>query len=186
MFLFLYSVTTGTLSCCCLLWSLVWLIILVAFAWPLSVAMAALYGFVSPMISLIGLDDISESMLQAVHVGRECAKNVRTGRSMVWRRNLRIAPIPSIYKCPCFSCFHHYHWFLHLHCNIYIKKGLYFSLKEFSCYFTWLSQFGFQCTHKLRVKQGGPSCFMASPFWDFLQQFFRCLVNSWNFWNSFV
>ncbi|KAG8126230.1 hypothetical protein E2320_021421, partial [Naja naja] len=75
------SVTTGTLSCCCLLWSLVWLIILVAFAWPLSVAMAALYGFVSPMISLIGLDDISDSMLQAVHVGRECAKNVRTGRS---------------------------------------------------------------------------------------------------------
>ncbi|ETE67211.1 hypothetical protein L345_07006, partial [Ophiophagus hannah] len=77
------SVTTGTLSCCCLLWSLVWLMILVAFAWPLSVAMAALYGFVSPMISLIGLDDISESMLQAVHVGRECAKNVRTGRAMV-------------------------------------------------------------------------------------------------------
>lgn len=83
MFLFLYSVTTGSLSCCCLLWSLVWLMILVAFAWPLSVAMAALYGFVSPMISLIGLDDISESMLQAVHVGRECAKNVRTGRAMV-------------------------------------------------------------------------------------------------------
>ncbi|KAK9409658.1 hypothetical protein NXF25_000833 [Crotalus adamanteus] len=77
------SVTTGALNCCCLLWSLVWLIILVAFAWPLSVAMAALYGFVSPMISLIGLDDISESMLQAVHVGRECAKNVRTGRAMV-------------------------------------------------------------------------------------------------------
>ncbi|CAI5764079.1 Hypothetical predicted protein [Podarcis lilfordi] len=70
----------GRMDCCCLLWSIIWLVVLVAFAWPLSVAMAALYGFVSPMITLIGLDDISESLLQAVHVGRECAQNVRMGR----------------------------------------------------------------------------------------------------------
>ncbi|KAH0620567.1 hypothetical protein JD844_021166 [Phrynosoma platyrhinos] len=54
-----------TVDCCCLLWSLIWLAVLVAFAWPLSVAMAALYGFVVPLITLIGLDDISDSMLQA-------------------------------------------------------------------------------------------------------------------------
>lgn len=60
-----------------------WLAVLIAFAWPLSVAMAALYGFVSPLISLVGLDDISESMLQAVNVGRQCAFNVRAGKAMI-------------------------------------------------------------------------------------------------------
>ncbi|KAJ7344900.1 hypothetical protein JRQ81_000850 [Phrynocephalus forsythii] len=69
-----------SVDCCCLLWSVIWLAVLVAFAWPFSVAMSAIYGFVAPLITLIGLDDISDSMLQAVHVGRECARNVRTGR----------------------------------------------------------------------------------------------------------
>ncbi|CAM2115984.1 unnamed protein product [Caretta caretta] len=69
-------------SCCYLMWSLLWLFILVFFAWPLSMALAGLYGFVSPFITLVGLDDISDALLQGVNVGRECAQNVRNGKPM--------------------------------------------------------------------------------------------------------
>lgn len=64
------------------MWSLLWLFILVFFAWPLSMALAGLYGFVSPFITLVGLDDISDALLQGVNVGRECAQNVRNGKPM--------------------------------------------------------------------------------------------------------
>ncbi|CAI5764078.1 Hypothetical predicted protein [Podarcis lilfordi] len=68
---------------CCLLWSIIWLAVLVCFAWPLSVALAALYGFASPMVTLLGFDDAIGSLLQAVNLGRECAQNIRTGKPII-------------------------------------------------------------------------------------------------------
>lgn len=84
-FLFLYrgGEDEGPMDCCCIMWSVIWLGVLVFFAWPFSVAMSAIYGFVSPMISLIGIEDISDFLLDGVHVGKQCARNVRSGVPML-------------------------------------------------------------------------------------------------------
>lgn len=66
----------------CVAWGIFWLIILFFIGWPISIFLGGLYGFFAPLTTLIGLDDFSELLLKGVNVGRECAMNVRTGKSL--------------------------------------------------------------------------------------------------------
>lgn len=43
---------------------LFWLIVLVPLGWPIGIALCALYGFLSPLTTLIGLDELSEVSLE--------------------------------------------------------------------------------------------------------------------------
>ncbi|CAM4693314.1 unnamed protein product [Lepidochelys kempii] len=69
-------------DCSCLMWGIFWLIVLVFFGWPLSIVLGGLYGFLSPLTTLIGLDDFSEALLKGVNLGRQCAKNVQNGKPL--------------------------------------------------------------------------------------------------------
>ncbi|KAJ8411858.1 hypothetical protein AAFF_G00154960 [Aldrovandia affinis] len=66
----------GSPSC---LWSIVWLLILLLFTWHLSIFLGGLYGFISPLTTCLGLDRISDLLLQGANLGRTSALNIRHG-----------------------------------------------------------------------------------------------------------
>lgn len=78
----LFSVARFQMADCnCIVWAFFWLIVLVFLGWPLSIIMCALHGFLSPLATLIGLDELSDALLKGACLGRQCAQNVRNGKS---------------------------------------------------------------------------------------------------------
>lgn len=58
-----------------------WFIVLVFLAWPFSIMMGALYGFLTPFTTCFGLDAIYNFLLRGVNVAKACAKNMMQGPS---------------------------------------------------------------------------------------------------------
>ncbi|KAJ8341153.1 hypothetical protein SKAU_G00334440 [Synaphobranchus kaupii] len=69
-------------SCGSCLFSILWLIILLALAWPLSIFLGGLYGFIAPLTTCVGLDRLTDLLLEGANLGRTCALNVRHGRPL--------------------------------------------------------------------------------------------------------
>lgn len=70
------------MDCLCIIWGIIWFIILYFIGWPISIFLGGLYGFIVPLTTLIGLDDVGEVLLKGVHVGKVCASNVRSGKPL--------------------------------------------------------------------------------------------------------
>ncbi|CAL9687106.1 unnamed protein product [Knipowitschia caucasica] len=64
------------------LWTLVWLVILLVIGWPLSVLLGALYGLISPLTTCLGLDRLSDLLLEGANIGRTCAQNMRHSKPL--------------------------------------------------------------------------------------------------------
>ncbi|KAG5857804.1 hypothetical protein ANANG_G00023260 [Anguilla anguilla] len=56
-------------SCGSCLYSIVWLIILLALAWPLSIFLGGLYGFIAPLTTCVGLDRLTDLLLEGANLG---------------------------------------------------------------------------------------------------------------------
>lgn len=80
-------------TCTCVLWCIFWIVILIFLAWPLSIFLGALYGFLAPLTTCIGLDKVTDLLLQGVNLGRTCAEYAREGKSLCWAGDLH-------YQCP--------------------------------------------------------------------------------------
>lgn len=66
----------------CVFWGIIWFLILWFIGWPISMFLGAFYGFIIPLVTLIGLDDIGEVLLKGVQIGKTCAENVKSGKSL--------------------------------------------------------------------------------------------------------
>lgn len=64
------------------MWTLVWLLILLFIGWPLSVVLGGLYGLISPLTTCVGLDRLSDVLLEGANIGRTCAMNMRNSKSL--------------------------------------------------------------------------------------------------------
>ncbi|GCB64816.1 hypothetical protein scyTo_0004675 [Scyliorhinus torazame] len=69
-------------SCSELMWSLFWLIVLFFIGWPLSIFFGGIYGFLSPLTTCIGLDQVTDVLLQGANLGRTCAENMRSSKAL--------------------------------------------------------------------------------------------------------
>ncbi|KAJ0063162.1 hypothetical protein NL108_013199 [Boleophthalmus pectinirostris] len=69
-------------SATCCLWTLVWLLILLFIGWPLSIFLGGLYGLISPLTTCVGLDRLSDLLLEGANVGRTCALNMRHAKPL--------------------------------------------------------------------------------------------------------
>ncbi|MEE6520146.1 hypothetical protein FKM82_017958 [Ascaphus truei] len=69
-------------NCTCILWCILWIVLLIFIAWPLSIFFGALYGFLAPFTTCVGLDKFTDLLLQGVNLGRTCAENARVGKSL--------------------------------------------------------------------------------------------------------
>ncbi|KAG8449588.1 hypothetical protein GDO86_016293 [Hymenochirus boettgeri] len=69
-------------DCKCVLWCIFWILVLFFIGWPLSIFFGGLYGFLAPLTTCIGLDQITDLLLQGVNLGRTCAENARVGKSL--------------------------------------------------------------------------------------------------------
>ncbi|KAJ3613656.1 hypothetical protein NHX12_019902 [Muraenolepis orangiensis] len=64
-------------GCGSCIWAVMWLVILLCFGWPISIALGGLYGLISPLTTCVGLDRLSDLLLEGANVGRKCAQNMR-------------------------------------------------------------------------------------------------------------
>ncbi|CAL8285355.1 unnamed protein product [Lota lota] len=69
-------------SCGSCFWSIMWLVILLLIGWPISITLGGLYGLFSPLTTCIGLDRLSDLLLEGANVGRRCAQNMRHGKPL--------------------------------------------------------------------------------------------------------
>ena len=68
------------------LWSFVWLIILLALAWPLGIVAAVFYAIFSPFAACCaGCSELSNFLMRGVKLPYEAASNMVHGRSGCWR-----------------------------------------------------------------------------------------------------
>lgn len=82
IFYFFYVIRFQMMNCNCIIWGSFWLIVLLFLGWPISIALCALHGFLSPLATLIGLDELSEVLLKGACLGRQCAQNVCNGKPL--------------------------------------------------------------------------------------------------------
>ncbi|KAG9336697.1 hypothetical protein JZ751_003045 [Albula glossodonta] len=69
-------------SCGSCFWSIVWLIVLLVLAWPLSIFLGGLYGFIAPLTTCVGLDRLTDLLLEGANLGRTSALNMRHGKPL--------------------------------------------------------------------------------------------------------
>ncbi|GCC28137.1 hypothetical protein chiPu_0006564 [Chiloscyllium punctatum] len=69
-------------SCADLMWSFFWLIVLFFIGWPLSIFFGGIYGFLSPLTTCVGLDQVTDVLLQGANLGRTCAENMRSSKAL--------------------------------------------------------------------------------------------------------
>ncbi|KAK9533841.1 hypothetical protein VZT92_008934 [Zoarces viviparus] len=73
---------TRMAGCGSCFWGIFWLVVLICIGWPLSITLGALYGLVSPLTTCLGLDRISDLLLEGANLGRTCANNMRHGKPL--------------------------------------------------------------------------------------------------------
>ncbi|KAJ1103704.1 hypothetical protein NDU88_001125 [Pleurodeles waltl] len=56
-----------------------WFFVLMFLAWPLSIMMGAIYGFLTPFTTCFGLDSITNFLLRGVNLAKTCATNMLQG-----------------------------------------------------------------------------------------------------------
>lgn len=64
-------------SCGSCFWCIIWLLVLLCVGWPLSITLGGLYGLISPLTTCLGLDRLSDLLLEGANIGRTCAHNMR-------------------------------------------------------------------------------------------------------------
>ncbi|KAF3845009.1 hypothetical protein F7725_008172 [Dissostichus mawsoni] len=64
------------------LWSIIWLVVLLFIGWPLSILLGGLYGLFCPLTTCLGLDRLSDLLLEGANLGRTCANNMRHSKPM--------------------------------------------------------------------------------------------------------
>lgn len=69
-------------DCKSILWSIFWFFVLIFLAWPLSIFLGGWYGFLSPLTTCVGLDQVTDILLKGANLGRTCAENIREGKSL--------------------------------------------------------------------------------------------------------
>ncbi|KAK6307389.1 hypothetical protein J4Q44_G00225370 [Coregonus suidteri] len=73
---------TRMASCGSCFWSIVWLVILLIIGWPLSILLGGLYGLITPLTTCVGLDRLSDLLLEGANLGRTCAQNMKHGKAV--------------------------------------------------------------------------------------------------------
>ncbi|CAB1335360.1 unnamed protein product, partial [Coregonus sp. 'balchen'] len=73
---------TRMTSCGSCFWSIVWLVILLIIAWPISILLGGLYGLITPLTTCVGLDRLSDLLLEGANLGRTCAQNMRHSKAV--------------------------------------------------------------------------------------------------------
>lgn len=81
LLLFSFS-QTRMASCGSCFWSIVWLVILLIIGWPLSILLGGLYGLITPLTTCVGLDRLSDLLLEGANLGRTCAQNMKHGKAV--------------------------------------------------------------------------------------------------------
>ncbi|CAL8301183.1 unnamed protein product [Boreogadus saida] len=76
------ALKTRMASCGSCFWSIMWLVILLIIGWPISITLGGLYGLFSPLTTCVGLDRLSDLLLEGANVGRRCAQNMRHGKPL--------------------------------------------------------------------------------------------------------
>lgn len=71
-------------SCGSCFWCIIWLVILLFLGWPLGITLGGLYGLISPLTTCLGLDRLSDLLLEGANLGRTCAQNMRHGKPLCW------------------------------------------------------------------------------------------------------
>ncbi|KAL4656261.1 hypothetical protein GN956_G5675 [Arapaima gigas] len=76
------QIKVGMAGCNSCFWGIVWLIILLVLAWPISIFLGGLYGFIAPLTTCVGLDHLTELLMEGANLGRTCALNMRHGKPL--------------------------------------------------------------------------------------------------------
>lgn len=71
-------------SCGSCFWCVIWLVVLLCIGWPLSITLGGLYGLISPLTTCLGLDHLSDLLLEGANIGRTCANNMRHCKPLCW------------------------------------------------------------------------------------------------------
>ncbi|KAK1793272.1 hypothetical protein P4O66_011661 [Electrophorus voltai] len=79
-------------SCSSCFWAIIWLLVLLVLGWPLSIFLGGLYGLIVPLTACLGLDRLSDLLLEGANLGRTCAQNMRHAMS-VWPLRSHTLPI---------------------------------------------------------------------------------------------
>ncbi|TDG98942.1 hypothetical protein EPR50_G00206020 [Perca flavescens] len=73
---------TRMAGCGSCFWGIIWLLVLLFIGWPLSITLGGLYGLVTPLTTCLGLDRLSDLLLEGANLGRTCANNMRHGKPL--------------------------------------------------------------------------------------------------------
>lgn len=68
---------TRMASCGSCFWCIIWLVVLLCIGWPLGITLGGLYGLISPLTTCLGLDRLSDLLMEGANLGRTCANNMR-------------------------------------------------------------------------------------------------------------
>lgn len=68
---------TRMANCGSCFWCIIWLVVLLVIGWPLGITLGGLYGLISPLTTCLGLDRLSDLLLEGANLGRTCANNMR-------------------------------------------------------------------------------------------------------------
>ena len=71
-------------TCGSCFWCIIWLVVLLCIGWPLGITLGALYGLISPLTTCLGLDRLSDLLLEGANLGRTCAQNMRHSKPLCW------------------------------------------------------------------------------------------------------
>ncbi|KAM7376030.1 hypothetical protein PAMP_005780 [Pampus punctatissimus] len=73
---------TRMASCGSCFWCLIWLVILLFIGWPLGITLGGLYGLISPLTTCLGLDRLSDLLLEGANLGRTSCSNWCSGKKV--------------------------------------------------------------------------------------------------------
>lgn len=80
---------TRMASCGSCFWCIIWLVVLLCIGWPISITLGGLYGLISPLTTCLGLDRLSDLLLEGANLGRTCANNMRHCKPLCWGPSLK-------------------------------------------------------------------------------------------------
>lgn len=93
LFLPLSAPQTRMANCGSCFWCIIWLVVLLVIGWPVGITLGGLYGLISPLTTCLGLDRLSDLLLEGANLGRTCANNMRHCKPLCWdstREQLRV------------------------------------------------------------------------------------------------
>lgn len=84
-FLIFFSSSQNRMAGCgSCFWCIIWLVVLLFIGWPLGITLGGLYGLISPLTTCLGLDQLSDLLLEGANLGRKCANNMRHCKPLCW------------------------------------------------------------------------------------------------------